>query len=50
MELPILRSPVKVRNKKKRESEGQKIFDDTRVQLRDVHLQIYLFMIFSFAN
>jgi hypothetical protein len=38
MELPIIRSSVKARNKKKGENEGQKAFDDTIVQLSDIHL------------
>jgi len=38
MELPIIRSSVKVRSKKKGESKGQKVFDDTIAQLSDVYL------------
>jgi hypothetical protein len=49
MELTIIQS-VKVRSKKKGENKGQKTFDDTIVQLKDIHLPIYLFKKFSFAK
>jgi hypothetical protein len=50
MELSIIRSPVKVRSIKKGESKGQKAFDDTVVQLSDIHIPIYSFKSFSFAK
>lgn len=37
MELSIIRSSVKVRNKKKGENKGRKAFDDTIVQMSDIH-------------